>query len=71
MLNWNSYRIEDAVISCLSLARAVAETQATIKGHIARIRAVLASWAANLLVERKPAQVCACIRAHSSEGTLL
>ena len=56
-MNWNSYRIEDAVAVCLAQSKGVAEVQATVKGHMTRIGAILASWGAKLIVERKPGQV--------------
>lgn len=57
MLNWNSHRIEDAVGVCLSDAKAVSETHAAIRGHVARIRSILAAWISKLIVERRPGQV--------------
>jgi len=56
-MNWNSYNIEDAVAVCLGQSRGVAEVDAAVKGHMARISTILASWGAKLIVERKPGQV--------------
>jgi hypothetical protein len=56
-MNWNSHKIDDAVAECLGQAKGVAEVQAAVKGHMARIGTILASWGSKLIVERKPGQV--------------
>jgi hypothetical protein len=56
-MNWNSYKIDDAIAVCLGQSKGVAETQAAVKGHMARISAILASWGSKLIVERKTGQV--------------
>lgn len=57
VINWNSHRIEEAVSICMAESRMVAETHAAIKSHLARVKAILASWVSKLIVERKPGQV--------------
>ena len=57
VMNWNSHRIEEAVSDCYKVSKAVAETQAVVKGHETRIKAILAAWASKLIVDRKPGQV--------------
>lgn len=54
--------MEDAVGMCMSEAKAVAETHATVKSHLARIKSILASWMAKLIVERKSGQVPVALR---------
>ena len=57
-MNWNSHRIEEAVADCYKVSKAVAENQATVKGHEARIKAISSAWASKLILERKVSQVC-------------
>lgn len=57
MLDWNSFRIEEAVAGCLAHAKALADLHGTLQGNLGRIRAILAAWASKLIVERKPSQV--------------
>lgn len=56
-LNWNSYHIDDAVSACLSQSRALADTQASVKGHMTQIQGLLKSWISRIIVETKAGQV--------------
>lgn len=56
-MNWNSHRIEEAISDCYKVSKAVAETQASVKGHEARLEAILSGWGSKLIVERKTGQV--------------
>ena len=56
-LNWNSYHIDDAASACLTQSKALADTQASVKGHITQIQALLKSWISRIIVENKPGQV--------------
>ena len=56
-LNWNSYHIDDAVSICLSQSKALAEVQASVKGHMTQIQALLKSWIGHIIVGNKAGQV--------------
>ena len=56
-MNWNSHRIEEAISDCYKVSKAVAETQAAVKGHETRIKAILSGWSSKVIVERKTGQV--------------
>lgn len=57
VMNWNSHHIEEAISDCYKVSKAVAETQAAVKGHESRIKAILSAWSSKLIVERKSGQV--------------